>query len=145
MGKKPNGLNAAAKLQKNRKRSRWQKTDYKRRVLGLRIKSDPLEGASQAKGIVLEKLQIEAKQPNSAMRKAVRVQLIKNSRQISAFLPGDGSTKLVDEHDEVMVECIGGKMGRAKGDLPSIRYKVLKVNDQSLDALRRGKKQKARR
>lgn len=145
MGKKSNGLHAAAKLIKRRKNSRWLDGDFKKRLLGLKVKSDPLEGSSQAKGIVLEKLQIEAKQPNSAMRKAVRVQLIKNSKQISAFLPGDGANKLVDEHDEVMVECIGGKMGRAKGDLPSIRFKVIKVNDQSLEALRKGKLTKARK
>ncbi|MFT4313407.1 MAG: 30S ribosomal protein S12, partial [Candidatus Woesearchaeota archaeon] len=73
------------------------------------------------------------------------VQLTKNGKKVTAFLPGDGATKLVDEHDEVMIECIGGKMGRAKGDLPSIRWNVLKVNDQSLDALRRGKIEKARK
>ena len=145
MGKKANGLGTAVKLRKRRITSKWQDTKYKQRVLGLKKKSDPLEGASQANGIVLEKRQIEAKQPNSAMRKAVRVQLVKNGRQITAFLPGDGATKLVDEHDEVMVECIGGKMGRAKGDLPSIRHCVIKVNDQSLNALRKGKLQKARR
>jgi small subunit ribosomal protein S12 len=94
---------------------------------------------------VLEKVQIEAKQPNSAMRKCVKVQLTKNGRQITAFLPGDGATKFVDEHDEVVVECIGGKMGRAKGDIPGVRWKVIKVNDQSLEALLSGKIQKARK
>lgn len=34
-------------------------------------------GSTMAKGIVLEKIGIEAKQPNSAFRKCVRVQLIK--------------------------------------------------------------------
>ena len=145
MGKKPNGLNASSKLVKRRNTSRWLEKGFVKRVLNLKVKSDPLQGASQAKGIVLEKLQIEAKQPNSAMRKCVRVQLIKNGKQISAFLPGDGATKLVDEHDEVMVECIGGKMGRSKGDLSGIRYQVIKVNDQSLKALRAGKLQKARK
>lgn len=145
MANKSKGLNAATKLQKRRSNSQWLNSKYKQRVLGLKTKSDPLEGSSQAKAIVLEKRQIEAKQPNSAMRKAVRVQLIKNSRQITAFLPGDGATKLVDEHDEVVVECIGGKMGRAKGDLPSIRHCVIKVNDQSLSALRKGKLTKARK
>lgn len=145
MSKKSKGLGTASKLRQRRAKQKWSDTKYKKRVLDLKRKSDQLEGASQAKGIVLEKRQIEAKQPNSAMRKAVRVQLIKNSRQITAFLPGDGATKLVDEHDEVLVECIGGKMGRAKGDLPSIRHCVIKVNDQSLQALRKGKVQKARR
>ncbi len=145
MTKKSKGINAATKLEKRRSDSNWLSKKFVKRTLGLREKSDPLGGASQAKGIVLEKLQIEAKQPNSAMRKAVRVQLTKNGKKVTAFLPGDGATKLVDEHDEVMIECIGGKMGRAKGDLPSIRWQVLKVNDQSLDALRRGKIEKARK
>ncbi|MFT4312557.1 MAG: 30S ribosomal protein S12 [Candidatus Woesearchaeota archaeon] len=145
MGKKSNGINAAVKLQKRRNDSQWLSGKYVKKLLNLKAKSDPLEGAAQAKGIVLEKVQIEAKQPNSAMRKAVRVQLTKNGRKVTAFLPGDGATKLVDEHDEVMIECIGGKMGRAKGDLPSIRWNVLKVNDQSLEALLKGKIEKARK
>ncbi|PIN77003.1 30S ribosomal protein S12 [Candidatus Woesearchaeota archaeon CG10_big_fil_rev_8_21_14_0_10_34_8] len=130
---------------KRRKKGRWKQRNYIRRVLRLKEKSDPLEGASQAKGIVLEKIQLEAKQPNSAMRKCARVQLIKNGKQITAFLPGDGCTKLVDEHDEVIVECIGGKMGRAKGDIPGVRWQVIKVNDQSINALLQGKIEKARK
>ena len=145
MSKKASGLGAARQLQKRRDKGLWANSTYKRRTLGLKQKSDPLRGSSQAKGIVLEKLQIEAKQPNSAMRKAVRVQLVKNGRQVTAFLPGDGATKMVDEHDEVVIECIGGKMGRAKGDLPGVRWKVIKVNDQSLEALLKGKLQKARK
>ncbi|MFT7616357.1 MAG: small subunit ribosomal protein S12 [Candidatus Woesearchaeota archaeon] len=143
--KKARGINTAIKLQGKRANNRMLDKKYKKAVLGLKIKADPLAGASQAKGIVLEKLQIEAKQPNSAMRKAVRVQLTKNGKKVTAFLPGDGATKLVDEHDEVMIECIGGKMGRAKGDLPSIRLTVIKVNDQSLEALLNGKIEKARK
>ncbi len=74
-----------------------------------------------------------------------RVQLVKNGKQITAFMPGDGAQKLINEHDEVIIECIGGKMGRAKGDLPCIRWQVINVNDQSLDALLKGKLEKARR
>jgi small subunit ribosomal protein S12 len=145
MGKKSRGLNTAKKLKKRRKQSRWNNPKYKRKILNLKQKSDPLGGSSQAKGIVLEKIQMEAKQPNSAMRKCARIQLIKNGNQITAFCPGDGATKLIDEHDEVLVECIGGKMGRAKGDIPGVRWQVIKVNDQSLKALLAGKLEKARR
>ena len=53
--------------------------------------------------------------------------------------------KMVDEHDEVIIECIGGKMGRAKGDIPCVRWQVIKVNDQSLNALIRGIIEKGRR
>ena len=99
-----NGENAGDKLSKARGRFRWSDRDYKRRVLQLKKKSDPLEGAPQAKGIVIEKVGIEAKQPNSAIRKCVKLQLIKNGRQITAFAPGDGAINYIDEHDEVVVE-----------------------------------------
>lgn len=145
MGKKASGLNAGKKLMKRRKRFRLSKTKYIRRLRNYKQLSDPLRGSSQAKGIVLEKIQLEAKQPNSAMRKCVRVQLIKNGKQITAFVPGDGATKLIDEHDEVLLECIGGKMGRAKGDIPGVRWHITKVNDQSLPALLGGKLEKARK
>ena len=145
MGKKSRGLNSADKLVKRRKTGRWMNKWFIKKNKGFAAKADPLEGAAQASAIVLQKIQKEAKQPNSAMRKCVRVQLIKNGKQISAFLPGDGATKLVDEHDEVVVERIGGVMGRAKGDLPGIRWQVIKVNDQALGALLSGKIDKARK
>lgn len=145
MGKKPRGIGAGKKLEKRRSKGKWLNSKYVKRVLGLKKKSDPLAGSSQAKGIVLEKIQLEAKQPNSAMRKCVRVQLVKNGKQITAFCPGDGATKIIDEHDEVLVECIGGKMGRARGDIPGVRWRVIKVNDQSLKALLGGKLEKARK
>ncbi|MBI2134093.1 30S ribosomal protein S12 [Candidatus Woesearchaeota archaeon] len=145
MSKKSNGLNSGKKLSEKRARFKWSSEKYTKRILDLKRKSDPLEGASQAKGLVLEKVQIEAKQPNSAMRKAVRVQLIKNGRQVTAFAPGDGAIKMMDEHDEVVIECIGGNKGRAKGDIPGVRWQVIKVNDQSLRALLSGKIEKARK
>ena len=75
----------------------------------------------------------------------VKLQLTKNGRKITAFVPGNLASKFIDEHDEVIVECIGGKMGRAKGDIPGIRWQVIKVNDQSLKALVKGKIEKGRR
>ena len=139
------GLMNALKKKNDRKKFRWKDRHFKVRTLNLYAKSDPLEGANQAKGIVLQKVQKEAKQPNSAMRKCVRVQLIKNGKQVTAFAPGDGAIKLIDEHDEVVIECIGGKMGKTKGDLSGIRWQVIKVNSQSLDALLKGKIEKARK
>ncbi len=139
MASKSKGLGAAKKLKKRRKRFRLpSRTKLKKKV-------DPLAGSSQAKAIVLEKIQVEAKQPNSAMRKCCRVQLVKNGKQVTAFMPGDGAQKLINEHDEVIVECIGGKMGRAKGDIPGVRWRVIKVNEQSLNGLLSGKLEKARR
>ena len=142
MGK---GINAARKLKKSRKKTLWSDRGYKRRVLHLKEKSDPLGGVAQAKGIVTEKVGIEAKQPNSAIRKCVKIQLIKNGRQITAFAPGDNAIGFIDEHDEVLVEGIGGRMGRSYGDIPGVRFKVIKVNDVSLIELVRGKIEKPMR
>jgi small subunit ribosomal protein S12 len=136
------GLNTARKLKKQRQQFRWKDRYYKKHILHLKAKSDPLEGSAQARGIVLEKVGIEAKQPNSAIRKCVKVQLIKNGRQITAFAVGDGAINFIDEHDEVMVEGIGGRMGRSYGDLPGVRYKVIKVNNVSLEEMVRGRKEK---
>ena len=145
MGNKSKGLFSGKRLRERRKKGRWHYRPYIERTLRLKQRSDPLEGASQAKGLVLEKVQLEAKQPNSAMRKCVRVQLIKNGRQVTAFMPRDGAQKMVDEHDEVLIECIGGAMGGSKGDIPGVRWQVIKVNDQSLDALLKGRIEKARK
>jgi len=118
---------------------------YKRRILKLDEKADPIEGSPQGKGIVLEKVGVEAKQPNSAIRKCVRVQIIKNSRQVTAFAPGDGAIGFIDEHDEVIIEGIGGAKGGSYGDIPGVRYKVIKVNDISLHELVKGRKEKTTR
>jgi len=139
---KPRGLYAARQLKKNRKKFRWSKTKYKRKKLGLKKKVDPLGGSCQALGIVLQKVGRESKQPNSAIRKCVRVQLKKNGKSVTAFLPGDGALNFIEEHDRVLVEGIGGAKGRAVGDLPGVRWRVVKVNGVSLEALLAGKKEK---
>jgi len=143
--KSPRGEFAARKLVKNRQRLRWSSMYYKRRMLRLDVKADPLKGAPMARGIVLEKVGVESKQPNSAIRKCVRTQLIKNGRVITAFLPGDGALNLVDEHDEVIVDGIGGSRGGAMGDIPGVRWKVIIVNGVSLNELVYGRKQKPAR
>ena len=145
MANKSNGLMAGYRLKKKRKEARWHNKWFIKTALNLKEKADPLEGAHQAKGIVLEKRQIEAKQPNSGLRKSAFVQLLKNGKQVTAFIPGDNAQRFINEHDEVVIECIGGKMGRAKGDIPCVRWQVIKVNDQSLDALCKGKIEKGRR
>ncbi len=142
MAKKPTGEFAGRKLKRRRKEFRWSDQKYKRRMLRLKEKSDPLEGAPMARGIVIEKVGIEAKQPNSAIRKCVKVQLIKNGRQVTAFCPGTGAINFVDEHDEVIIEGIGGRKGRSYGDLPGVRYRVVMVNNVALKDLVRGRKEK---
>ncbi len=142
---KPKGLYSARKLRNNRKKLRWSKTKYKRKKLKLKQKVDPMEGSPQALGIVLQKVGRESKQPNSAIRKCVRVQLKKNGKSITAFLPGDGALNFIEEHDRVIVEGIGGAKGRAVGDLPGVRWRVVMVNGVSLQALLSGRKEKPMR
>ncbi|MBO3803241.1 MAG: 30S ribosomal protein S12 [Candidatus Brockarchaeota archaeon] len=139
------GLFAGRNVQKKRQRFRWSDRRYKRRILRTKLLADPLAGAPLARGLVLEKKGIESKQPNSAVRKCVRIQLIKNGLEVTAFVPKDGGVNFIEERDGVWVDGIGGSRGRSMGDLPGVRYKVIAVNGISLDALLKGKKQKAAR
>jgi small subunit ribosomal protein S12 len=138
-----NGLYAARRKQKIRRRMRYKSKDYVLRLKRKAEKKDLLEGAPMGRAIVLQKVGIESKQPNSAIRKCVRVQLIKNGRLVTAFLPGDGALNYVDEHDEVTIEGIHGPRSRSMGDIPGVRYKVSQVNGTPLDLLVVGKVQKA--
>ena len=121
------------------------------------MKANPFGGSSHAKGIVLDKIGVEAKQPNSAIRKCVRVQLIKNGKKITAFVPNDGCLNYIEENDEVssarkllslipfQVLIAGfGRSGHAVGDIPGVRFKVVKVANVSLLALFKGKKERPR-
>ncbi|KAK1932686.1 putative 40S ribosomal protein S12P [Babesia divergens] len=182
----PRGIRAARKLKNRRRRERWADKAYKKAHLGTRWKCNPFKGSSHAKGIVVEKIAIEAKQhsltgagsqslgyniyktvtawatafalgsadhvcyiyhqhvcPNSAYRKSVRVQLIKNGKKITAFVPRDGCLNYIDENDEVLVAGLG-RSGHSVGDLPGVRFKVVKVAGVSLLALYKEKKEKPR-
>lgn len=94
---KTRGMGAGRKLQLLRRNQRWADKDFKKSHLGSEWKK-PFAGASHAKGIVLEKIGIEAKQPNSAIRKCARVQLIKNGKKIAAFVPNDGCLNFIEEN-----------------------------------------------
>ncbi|KAI6208935.1 30S ribosomal protein S12 [Aphelenchoides besseyi] len=125
---KPKGICTARKLKKHRQEQRWHDQRYKKANLGTRWKADP---------------GVEAKQPNSAIRKCVRVQLIKNSKKITAFVPKDGCLNFIEENDEVLVSGFG-RSGHAVGDIPGVRFKVVKVANTSLIALFKGKKERPR-
>jgi len=130
-------------LRLHRKAQRWADKKYNKANCGTMWKCNPFGGSSHAKGIVVEKVGIEAKQPNSAIRKACRVQLIKNGKKVTAFVPNDGSLNYIDENDEVLVAGFG-RSGRTKGDIPGCRFKVVKVAGVGLYALFREKKDKPR-
>ena len=130
-------------MRKHRKNQRWANKQFKKSHSVTAMKANPLGGSSMAKGIVVEKIGIEAKQPNSAIRKCVRVQLIKNGKKIAAFVPRDGCLNYIDENDEVLIAGFGRK-GHAVGDIPGVRFKVVKVAGVALTALFREKKEKPR-
>lgn len=133
------------KLRKQRKHFRWKKTKYKMRNLKSQKKTDPLEGAPMAKGIVLEKRGVEQKQPSSGLIKAVRVQLMKNNIQVTAHVPRNHAIEKINEHDEVTVTSIGGSQGGGKGSMAGIKYKVVLLNGVDLQQIVSGKKQKPSR
>ncbi|WZZ50653.1 hypothetical protein YC2023_050760 [Brassica napus] len=97
-------------------------------------KYKPLAGASHAQGIVLLYRGMEAKQPNYGICKCTRVQLVKNGKKVAAFVPND---------DEVLISGFGRK-GHAVGDIPGLRYKVVKVSGVLPSALYKDKKEKPR-
>jgi len=131
----------ARNLKKKRSKFRWKSTLYKRKKMKLWTKN-PLEGAPTGRGIVLKKKGVEQKQPHSGIIKVVRVQVIKNGIQVTAFVPGDGAIKHIDEHDEVTIEGVGGSQGGAVGSMHGIKYRVLEVNGVSLNEILKGKKEK---
>jgi small subunit ribosomal protein S23e len=90
---------------------------------------------------VVERVAVEAKQPNSALRKCVRVQLKKNNKRITCYVPKDGGMSFIDENDEVLVAGFG-RRGHAVGDIPGVRFKIEKVAGASLLALWLHKKEK---
>ncbi|GJN17251.1 hypothetical protein PR202_gb04304 [Eleusine coracana subsp. coracana] len=139
---KTRGMGAGRKLKTHRRNQRWADKAYKKSHLGNEWKK-PFAGSSHAKGIVLEKIGIEAKQPNSAIRKCARVQLVKNGKKIAAFVPNDGCLNFIEENDEVLIAGFGRK-GHAVGDIPGVRFKVVKVSGVSLLALFKEKKEKPR-
>ena len=118
----------------------WADKAYRKANSGSKWKK-PFMDCSHAAGIVVEKVAVEAKQPNSAVRKCVRVQLKKNNKRITAYVPKDGSMNTIDENDEVLVAGFGRK-GHAVGDLPGVRFKIVKVAGVSLLALWLRKKEK---
>jgi small subunit ribosomal protein S12 len=132
------------RIVKARKKFRWKDIHYKTRMRQL-WKKDPLRGAPQGRGIVIDKRNVEQRKPASGLIKAVRVQLLKNNIQVTAHVPGEGAQDHINEHDEVLIESIGGAQGGPKGTMWGIKYKVIAVNGVALSEIMSGKKQKPTR
>ncbi|KAL6122808.1 ribosomal prt S23 [Nucleospora cyclopteri] len=137
------GLFAAYALRKVAQEKRTHDLAYRKRQTG-KIYRSVIGNKPQAKGIVLDKMGIEAKQPNSAVRKVCRVQCIASGRTVFAFAPGDGCLKIIETNDEVTIQSLG-RSGKSVGDRPGIKYEIVKVSGVSVDAILRGKREKPSR
>jgi len=78
-----------------------------------------------------------------ALRADLRYSSKYDGRLTSATVPNDGCLNFVDENDEVLLAGFGRK-GKAKGDIPGVRFKVVKVSGVGLAALWKEKKEKPR-
>merc|ERR1711879_59457 len=56
------------------------------------------------------------------------------AKQPNSAIPKDGCLNFVEENDEVLVAGFGRK-GHAVGDIPGVRFKIVKVANVSLTAL----------
>ena len=56
-------------------------------------------------------------------------------------MPKDGGMSFCDENDEVLIAGFG-RSGHAVGDLPGVRFKLVKVANTALIALWKHKKEK---
>jgi len=135
---------SARKLKKSRKKMKWKDVHYMKRQLRLKRK-EPLGDSPQGKGIVIDKRVCEQKQPHSGLIKTVRVQLVKNNIQVTAFVPGNKAIDQINEHDEVVIEGMGGSQGGPIGSQWGLKYKVVMVNGIALSEILSGKKQKPMR
>ncbi|XP_074301744.1 small ribosomal subunit protein uS12-like [Silene latifolia] len=91
------GMGAAHRLKSHRRNRRCAGKQYKKSHQGNEWKK-PFSGSSHARGIVLEKIGIEVKQPNSAIRKCARVEPIKNRQKMVAFVSNYGCLNFIEEN-----------------------------------------------
>lgn len=142
MGNKTRGLFNGRMLLRRKKKTRFSKNRSRSTFFKDWERYDPLEGAPQGRGIVVEKVEVTPKKPSSGKRKSCKVQLTKNGKIVTAYIPLSKGISFVDEHNDVMIERIGGAQKGAKGDLPGVKFKVVRVNGISLKELVKGRKQK---
>ena len=58
---------------------------------------------------------------------------------LNQLMKNDGCLNFVDENDEVLISGFG-RRGKAKGDIPGVRFKIVKVSGVGLLALWKEKK-----
>lgn len=141
----PNGEFAAKELIKKRKKQRMLNKWWKRKYFKLKKKFDPVGTVPMAKALVLQKFVLQQKQPHSGLIKCVRVQLIKNGKVVGAYVPYDGSINMIEEHDEVTIQGMGGSQRGQMGSIPGLKYRVIAVNGADIFEVVKGRKEKPKR
>jgi small subunit ribosomal protein S12 len=136
---------AALRLVNKRKKERLLKKTWKRRKFRLKQKYDAVGCVPMAKGLVLAKGVLQQKQPHSGLIKTVKVQLIKNGKTVGAYVPYDGAINFIEEHDEVLIQGLGGSQRGQMGCIPGLKYRVIAVNGADLYQVTKGKKEKPKR
>lgn len=136
---------AALRLVNKRKKERLLKKTWKRRKFKLKQKYDAVGCVPMAKGLVLAKGVLQQKQPHSGLIKTVKVQLIKNGKTVGAYVPFDGAINFIEEHDEVLIQGLGGSQRGQMGCIPGLKYRVIAVNGADLYQVTKGKKEKPKR
>lgn len=136
---------AALRLVNKRKKERLLKKTWKRRKFKLKQKYDAVGCVPMAKGLVLAKGVLQQKQPHSGLIKTVKVQLIKNGKTVGAYVPYDGAINFIEEHDEVLIQGLGGSQRGQMGCIPGLKYRVIAVNGADLYQVTKGKKEKPKR
>ena len=136
---------AALKLVKKRKRERLLKKWWKRKYFKLKQKYDPVGTVPMARAIVLQKFVLQQKQPHSGLIKCVRVQLVKNDKVVGAYVPYDGAINFIEEHDEVMIQGMGGSQRGQMGSIAGLKYRVVGLNGADLYQIVKGRMEKPKR
>src|SRR5271157_2950645 len=77
-----------------------------------------LEGCPQRRGVIQRITVIKPKKPNSAQRCVAKV-LLTNGRYITAYVPGEGTGKKLQEHSVVLVK------GGGPPDLVGVHYRLV--------------------
>ena len=80
---------------------------------------------------------VEAKQPNSAIRKCARIQLIKNGKKVVAFVPNDGCLNLLEPNVSWIKKNICNKWSVCERLNHLLCYVVCRTRFWSLDLVAR--------
>ena len=81
-------------------------------------KTPALEKCPQKRGLCLKIVSRTPKKPNSALRKIVKLKLFSSSKQVTAYIPGEGHN--LQNYSTVLI-----KGGRVK-DLPGVKYHLVR-------------------